>query len=147
MFSHASGADDGSGAAGAADLQAKFAALPLESALASKVFGIRALAYEALKTQFDEAEPQAAIFSAHGKALKAMVGESNPSALDKGLDCVLAFCEKSEQVLDTALDLMKDLINKGFTSKKPEKVSAILLAFFDAVDKPDEILTPFVAST
>ncbi len=45
-----------------------------------------------------------------------MVSETNPSVLDKGLDCVLAFCDKSDQVLEVATELMKDLINKGFAS-------------------------------
>jgi len=64
----------------------------------------------------DEADIHAPIFTAYTKSFKAMVSETNPSVLDKGLDCLLAFCDKSDQVFEVATELMKDLINKGFAS-------------------------------
>jgi hypothetical protein len=46
--------DDGSAAAGQADLQKKFESMSLEDALGSKVFGIRTLAYQDLCSKFNE---------------------------------------------------------------------------------------------
>jgi hypothetical protein len=88
------------------------------------------------------------IFTAHSKCFKSIVAESNPQTLDKGLDCFLAFCDKADpnQVLEVAVDVVKDLCAKGLVSKKAEKITQLACAFFDAVEKPDDITTPLIAA-
>jgi hypothetical protein len=95
---------------------------PLQERLLSKVWSVRAVAYDELAALFRDADsPQDPIFREHSSSWKKFLADANPGSLEKALDMLIVFTDLAESKLVAVCqnEIIKILIEKCVGHMKP----------------------------
>ena len=109
---------------------------PLEQRVVSKNWQARSKAFEEITAMFNAASnPAEDCFRDHSGQWKKYLGDNNPGSLEKCLDALLAFIEKSgcKMVQSTQNEIIRSLIDKCLghvkASIKSKAMECFLLCF------------------
>jgi hypothetical protein len=125
---------------------------PLQERLLSKVWSVRAVAYDELATLFREADsPQDQIFKEHSSSWKKFLADANPGSLEKALDMLQVFIDKAESKLVAVCqnEIIKILIEKCVGHMKPTIKTKSLECFafiFEVTEQFDESMETVIES-
>jgi hypothetical protein len=125
---------------------------PIDERLLSKVWSVRAVAFDELASLFTEADsPQDQIFRDHSSSWKKILADANPGSLEKALDMLLVFIDKADSKLVGSCqnEIIKILIEKCIGHMKPNIKTKSLECFaflFEVTEMFDESVEPITES-
>ncbi|PIA19092.1 ARM repeat-containing protein [Coemansia reversa NRRL 1564] len=122
-----------------------YSSLPLEQRLTHKVWKVRMNAYNDLKSELKQLDPesQAGQFSNYESYLSKMVLDSNMAAQESGVNAVIAFVENAPNPTRRREEIVAGIVSKCLSATKAgtRASSKELLLLLSEVDTPAPVVT------